>query len=475
MARGNVGRGAVPFGASNTITIAPGSTQIIPPIPTATTQYTVQPSQLSIRGMTSFGGGGLLPVVLQGGLSVQTMPDTGVARVYAWWPNEPAPLLSRAQPDGSVVPVRGGFPIKPSGLTRNNYCQNPSIEAGINGFVAATGAPTISQVTRTDIAAPNQALKAVIAGAGGCGVKPPHVTPFSNSFNFGFDLLISTAPTGTISVIVSYATSTGGSAGSSTFSMTTAQAIPYVGQFGRISGSVAAPSTAASVTTVEILVGGLPSSGYIELDHIMFSGQDTNTTYADGDAAGASWAGVAELSASVIAPITIIDDGECPLDQSIRYSIRSQSMIGGTVYSPTITLNSNGTTWATHPFFPTQPRRVVVKESDIDKVYPANQGIFTPIGANYPIAVSSGNRQASTGTWVWGVFSYAERDDWLINMLDTLQPILFRMPAAYGYGYGRWYSLGDVTEQSLGLGPLQDMRAFSAPFIEVAGPSAVTF
>jgi hypothetical protein len=78
-----------------------------------------------------------------------------------------------------------------------------------------------------------------------------------------------------------------------------------------------------------------------------------------------------------------------------------------------------------------------------------------------------------TGTMLWGVLSYAERDDWLNNLVADLSALYFRMPQQYGYGAGRWLSLGDLTEDPGGLGPQQDMRFLSAPFTEVDPPSVV--
>jgi hypothetical protein len=476
MAFGNLALGSGAIGAVRSLdSIIPPNIQPVPdPIPGATTQYTTRIPRVSILGMLSLGGGTAWPAYPTGGLSVMPMPSTGVVHGQAWWPDCVNPAVTRVHQDGSVHAVRGAFPLDASTQpTRRNYATNPSLEGGAaTGYVAGTGAPTLTITTRPDFTGPrNHVLKATIAAAGVDEVTIPQSCPIASQEPFGADVLLSATPTGAMTVTWGFADASGASAGTVSTTVAVADVLACVGQYHRISTLTAPPVTAVAVTTVKLAVAGMPAGGYFCLDRVAMPGPSTlDTTHGDGATLGGTWTGTPELSISLVSPVLVFDDGEAPLDQLITYRVSCMSVLGGTAEAPPIELDSDGTTWATHPSDPGHPRRLIVKDAAPSIVRPANEGVFQPIGRRNPVIVTSAARQGMTGTLVWGALSFDERDDW-DSLLADLQPMLFRMPAEYRYPSGGvWWSLGDSTEDPMGLGPQQDLRVFSAPFTEVDQP-----
>lgn len=475
MALGNLPVGSAAVGAGTSLdSIIPPNIQPVPdPIPGATTQYSVQTPKIPVLGMLSLGGGTFWPAYPTGGISVVPMPDTGVVHGQAWWPDCVNPTVVRVSDDGSVHAVRGAYPLDASTKpTRRNYCTNPSLEGGAaTGYVAGTGAPTLTVTTRPDFVGPrNHVLRATIAASGTDEITIPQSCPLAAIEAFGADLLISTTPTGPVTVTWAFADYTGASAGSVSTTVPVADVLAAVGQYHRVSTLTVPPATAASITTVKLAVAGLPAGGSFSIDRVIMPGPSSlDTTHGDGASLGGSWTGTAELSVSVLAPVLVFDDGEAPLDQPLVYQVACASVLGGTATASSVVLNSGGTTWVTHPRDPAHPRRLVVKDAAPALTRPANSGVFQPIGRPNPVIVSSAARQGMTGTLVWGAFSFDERDDW-DSLLQDLSPMLFRMPREYRYGDGVWWFLGDAVEDPSGLGPQQDMRVFSAPFTQVDPP-----
>jgi hypothetical protein len=118
-------------------------------------------------------GGYPPPAYPGGGVLAVAVPAQGTVRIRAWWPSATELHLVRIHPDGARSPVRGGDPLKIAEATRTNYATNPSVEAGLNGYVPADGNPTLSQLAAPNAPAGSMVLRATNPGAGSNGVTIP--------------------------------------------------------------------------------------------------------------------------------------------------------------------------------------------------------------------------------------------------------------------------------------------------------------
>jgi hypothetical protein len=462
--------------------ITPPTRQPVPPpVPGATKTYTTQTPRIPILGMLSYGGGTAWPAFPQGGISVEPRPETGTVHGWAWWPNCADPQIVRIHTDGTANPVRGAFPLPNPGATRTNWCTNPSVEAGLNGYVANQG--TLSTVARTDLGgAPNVlAIKDTVSSAGNPGVTVPHSLPpvtGSAAEHVGFDFSLSSLPSGGLAVTLAFADSSGASLGSVSAPVDAATVLAGVGAWATASVAVLVPAGAASVTTVKIIATGMPAGGYLILDRVMLAGEVPDTTYGDGDALGGAWAGVPELSTSLLAPVIEFDDGECPLDVLVSYVVACTEITGGTAQTPTVQLDSGDRSWATHPARPGTPVPVLPADAAPQLTYAQNGAQFRTLSQRNPIILKPLRRQGMAGSVNLIVQGWAERDVWLnpdTGILLDMQPLLMRFPQNYGYGFYVWWDIGDVVEDPNGLGPQQDVRLIQLPFTEVEAPEVIDF
>jgi hypothetical protein len=232
---------------------------------------------------------------------------------------------------------------------------------------------------------------------------------------------------------------------------------------------VTAPDGAATVGTIKVVANGLPANGWLDLDAILIEQGQTNGAYFDGDVLGGQWLGTPELSASVLAPIVELEDGECPLDVPVSYELYIPALTGGRMTSPLVTLDSQGKTWLTHPAQPAEPIVVDLRKTPV-LTRKVQQGIFQPIGRKFPVVKSAAQRQAPSGQIDFNALSWAERDK-LLQLFDDLSPVLVRAPGDHGM-QPMWLALGDLTEDPENRKGWQDARLLSAPFVEVDAPAA---
>src|SRR5689334_19553339 len=128
--------------------IPPGIQPVPPPIPAATSSYTYLTQNGAAAWATrSWAGAQATPVFPGGGISVAPLPDQGLVRIWAWWPDAANLQIVRIDQDGNRSPVRRAFPRVVSQKTRRNLCPNPSFEAGLNGYVQYDINTTFTQVT----------------------------------------------------------------------------------------------------------------------------------------------------------------------------------------------------------------------------------------------------------------------------------------------------------------------------------------
>jgi hypothetical protein len=417
---------------------------------------------------TGWAGGALPQSTLLGGLVVVPDEVAAVARVYLWWPFATALQLVRSTLSGGLYPVRGAYPVTVTQSTRTNYCLNPSARSGLNGYVQGTGAPTLSQVSRTDVA--DTAWRATIASAGTDEVTIPQSLPGGQAATIGIDVAFSARPTG-CTITVGWVNSAGVALTSSVITLTADQINMSVGQYARQTGVVTAPSGAAACSTVKLAAAGLPAGGWMSGSRCTMEQGTTDGAVLDGDALGGQWLGAPELSAAILAPVIEIDDGECPLDQLVSYTLYQPSLVGGgSAASPPITLPSNGLAWFTHPSDPGNPMQVSPTVTPTE-VYALARGSFAIIGRARPVVVSSSVRQAATGTITLDCPTFDARDA-LLDLLSDGQPVLLRTDAAFGYPDDMWLSLGDITADPGGRMAWQQTRILSAAYAVVDSPDA---
>ena len=461
-----------PFSGAQLDSITPPGQQIPPPVPDGTTSYTYsQMLGIAPYAAMSYGGFTAVPVWPGGGIVLVPDPARGVMVVHTWWPDAAGLLLSRITPDGTRTPVRGGYPATPVTPTRRNYCTNPTLEAGLNGYVPSDGTPALSTITGQA----GNALRATIAGAGALGVTVPHSLPVSAQATIGVDLRFSARPSA-VSISVAYAAAGGGALATQTINLTADQINNSVSQWARQAGTVTAPATAATVGSIKILASGMPAGGTMDLDAVTIERGATTGTPVDGEMLGAIWTGTRYLSVSVLAPIMIIDDGECPLDTNVVYEAYYPALVGGRVTSQQSMLPSQGRTWLTHPSNGHPPIAIDLR-SVPTLVHGIEQGVHYPLNDDsgevvYPVVVSAARRRAATGTLGFNAASAAEFAA-LMTQFRGGSPLLLRSPAEFNYAGGsQWVVLGELTEDREGRKAQSEAWLLSAPFYEVAAPDA---
>lgn len=454
-----------PWAAPEIPNTAPPGQQIPPPVPGGTTAFTyTTQAGAAPWALASWAGGSRVPVWPGGGIILVPDAEHGVMNVRVWWPDAAALLLIRITPDGVRTPVRGGYPVQPTTATRRNASTNPGLEAGLNGYVASDGSPTLTTIAGY---VGVNALRATVAGAGSLGVTIPHSLTVTPEATLGAALRFSARPT-SVTVSFAYTNASGGALTASSVVLTADQINNSVGQWSRQVVTATAPAGAATVGSIKLLAAGMPAGGSMDLDAVTIEQGRTDGSAFDGETLGGSWSGTRYLSASVLAPVLTVADGEVPLDTGVVYELYNPSVVGGRLTSQPSSLPSNNLTWLTSSTSPGSP--IVVQPSAPTPVreFGIDQGVFYAIGRARPIVVSAAQRKAATGTVSFGVLSTDERGA-LLALLADLAPVLLRTPAGYDPG-DMWIGLGALTVDPQGRLPWQETRLVSAPFVEVDPP-----
>lgn len=460
------------YGASILSSEMPPGQVLPPPIPGGSTVYYW--SNENGDYPWAFGGwAGARPQItlVAGGVIAVPHQDRGVVEVLAWWPDAPALQVLRVHPDGSRHPVRGGYGVLVGDPTRHNWAQNPSLEVGLNGYVPDAGSPTLSRVTETtvpDIPRGTYALRATIASAGFNGVTVPVGLTGPLPVSVAFDAHFVVRPTG-VRVVVSWADSGGGALATNTVNIPADAINTAVGQWGRLYATLV-PPVGAVTPTVKIIADGMGAGSAMDLDGIVVEQGVTSAEWFDGNSLGASWDGVVGLSASRLAPVIAIADGECPLDVPVAYIVTNPAITGGQVTSGTVALPAyRRWCWLTHPLGTANPIKVDLRSVPVLE-HGVDQGIFYPIMATRATVVSAPRREPSTQI-TFNASSFAERDA-LMDLFRDGQPVLLRAPAKYGYGEGTWWALGAITEDRETRLAHHDAMILTAPAVSVEPPPA---
>jgi hypothetical protein len=138
-----------------------------------------------------------------------------------------------------------------------------------------------------------------------------------------------------------------------------------------------------------------------------------------------------------------------------------------TVTSSSVTSPSGGQAWLTHPGHPQYAGTATVTPDGLSELRPARRGIFTPIGASLPIAVSD-VRGGSSGTLVVQTNSAADTTR-LRNMLADGAPLLLRQPLTWG-GDSWWVSIGDAGVDRFTQIATDNWRRWTLPYQRVDRP-----
>lgn len=458
---------------AGTILPAPNVGQLPPPIPGDTARF----SYTSVLGdypfaYGSWAGGAPQASYPGGGVLAYPQPDSGLVQLLAWWPAATALQLVRIAQDGTRLPVRGAYPISLSAAaTRRNYATNPSLEAGLNGYVPDAGNPTLTQLADAAAPAGSSVLRATVAGAGSNGVTIPTslTSPTAGQpVTVGWGMRTSARPT-SVTLSIGWTNSAGGALATTTAVLTTDQINASVTAFARQVLAVVPPAGAVT-PTVKIIAAGMPGGGMLDLDAITIENAATDGSYFDGRTLGGVWTGTTDLSASTLAPVQTVLDAECPLDEIVTYQVSFPGITGGRVVSDPIVLASKGRTWLTHPAQQANPLQIDLRRKPkLDR--PIQQGVFQPIGRRLKVVVSAATRQGYEGTIEFNTLSADDRTQ-LLGMFENGSPLLVRSPAEYHYD-PQWISLATISEDPEDRLAWQDAWLISAPFIEVEAPSAL--
>lgn len=460
------GYGATPW-AGGPVPAPPVGQQIPPPVAGGTRTY----SYVTSRGVDpwaagTWGGGGALALYPGGGIVVVPDPALGVMRLLVWWPDATGLQLLRTTGDGTVLPVRGGYPALP-GATRRNWSTNPSVTTDLTGWTAGTGAPTITRIPVDDTL---WAWRATIAGAGTCEVNIPRSVPSAQPITVAMDLRLSATPSA-LSVTATWADAGAVATAPSTATLSADDVVRSVDQFGRQLFGLTPPSNAVTLTGLRVTATGLPAGATMDGTRVRIAlGASSSGTYVDGTMLGGVWTGAPDLSTSVHATVVEVVDGECPLDEPVTYILANPAFSGGRMVSEPVVLDSLGLTWMTIISDPANPRTISVREVP-DLVRTIDRGVFKPLGRRTSVVVTGPTRRSASGTI--GINALSGEDyEWLVGALDDGLPFLIRTPAEYHFT-PRWLSLGDQTDSREGRLAYHDAWLISAPFEETDPPSAL--
>lgn len=417
----------------------------------------------------AYGGGGLVDRPASGGMAITPDPDMGQTRIQAWWTGAPYLRIVRRMPDGTGVPVRGGYPIAVAHLTRRNLCTNPSFETSTSGHLAGANTTLTRTVGTTLDGAAFGRLKATAAGAVNDTI--PALVPTDGPFGISFGLMLSAQPSGALTLTVAWQDSAGTTLAPSVATIASGSLAPFVGRWDRIPAQLLQAPYGAVQGALALSIAGMPINGTADLDVILIEPGGVSNGYFDGDYPYAQWNGTAELSTSAQAVPSEVYDREAPLDVPVRYELTAPDQPAFRVLSEEVTLASNGRSWLTHPQLNIPPWRVEPSAAP-EEAYGITRDVFQILGQALPIAVSAAARQAQTGTLKVPTENFGERDR-LKRMLADGQPILLRAPAEFGRGLGEWLSIDTVTITPPGYGAWEGTRTFTLPYAVCAPPATL--
>jgi hypothetical protein len=438
------------------------------PIPPPATVMAVHPG-LSAWSAGDWSGTTPTSEPVTGGVVAVPDPERGVMRLDVWWPDAPTLRLVRVTPDGVRTPVRGAHPLPILGPTRRNLCPNPSVETSLDGYLPSTGNPTLSRITRDDLSGTRLwAWRAQIAQAGDIEIRVPAELPAGKPVTVGVDLRLSTRPSN-VRVAVGWVDGAGLPLTPPATMLDTNEVNESVVRFARHVLHPVAPAGAVAARWITITASGMPEHATMDGDQITVEQGYTDGSYLDGAGPGGTWHGHPDTSTSSAAAVLTVDDAECPLDVAVTYALYPHHGMAGAIQTPMVHLPSLGLTWLTHPARPREPllARPTVTPTLVRGI---EQATFPVLGRANPIVVSAAHRRSPTGELALDI---ATRDEYLAlsARLTDGSPLLLRAPADYGYGYGWWIAIGEVTEDPNDRPVWNPARTITLPFTVVDPPA----
>jgi hypothetical protein len=399
---------------------------------------------------------------------------------------------------------------------RQNLVKNPSFEVGVSDWI-----PTNATVTRVSGTTPAEVqsggyLGHVVNGGGGAGIHT-ELIPVTANTDYTFSFYTKALPGVRYLAGIQWFAAGGGYVSEAHPSVSTAD-----GLWNRASVTARVPS---GVTQAFVEIRVISTGAWIDVDAVLFEAYPNLYTYFDGSVPGASWAGTPHASISEMTqPIIIVysedayayvrmttayegydhaqiwrfdgdkppvrirnvmksdgtifppvEDHEAPLDQQICYAVTAWNDPDPEPLPPVAPLvcttidAADEDVWFKNIGFPTLNQKVPCTLRIDERQYAANIGVFRPIGARYPVAISD-VRTSWTGDVEWVTYTFDQFQDWEA-LFAPGNVLLLQTAAAYGrineYVMVEGVSVGPVDRTATN----QPARTWAASVITVASPT----
>lgn len=164
-------------------------------------------------------------------------------------------------------------------------------------------------------------------------------------------------------------------------------------------------------------------------------------------------------------------DYEAPFGAAVTYEATAGAAV---VVSGAVTLDVQ-TVWLVHPGVPEISVQLLSDNvralSFATRARPTSRSVFTPLGRTYPLVVTSGARQAPQTELVVRSLTL-EQLDALVQILADESVLLLNVPPSLRWGIDHEYiSVGDLTENRLGLWGSHEARDVVLPYLVVDRPA----
>lgn len=425
--------------------------------------------------LTRFSLGGRQGVTApQGGVVAIPNTDSGSTVLNLWWAYAAQVNVTRVDAATGVrTPVRGASPWSITGAaTRRNSAANPTAASDLTGWEAGSNTTLARLTSLATSPSPrvSTAVRATVSSGTQANVTFPLDATSTATTTYGMWVTGPTAPAG-LDISVQWYDVNGSSAGI-TYSPVDATARSQVASgWSWCQATISQSPIGAVFGIIGLRATGLAASQYLDITGRLWENGTSLGPYFDGSFPGGNWIGTSGKSASTLAPIQIVTDGEAPLDREVVYEVSSPLIPGYAARSTSVTLAARGRSWITHPAAPGFPIRSEVLGPFGAITRAITQGIYYPLDSTdgLPIIKTQARRQGRKGSIKILCTSHGERDRFVDTFADG-SPVYLRAPASYGYGYGMWLSLGDLTEDQAAYFSESRFRTLSADWTEVAAP-----
>jgi hypothetical protein len=217
----------------------------------------------------------------------------------------------------------------------------------------------------------------------------------------------------------------------------------------------------------------LPPRVLVSIDFTSLTPDPTEATVMRNDPDGRQRAVRLAEPAALAAGLWQGYDYESPFGQAVTYEATSVTPAGA-VTSSSVTLNVT-VPWLRHPGIPTLsvpvPTDSFRKDSLASRARATSRAVFTPLGRETPIVVTSGVRSTPQTDMTLRTDTDAERDA-LWALLATEAVVLLDIPPGLSWGVTHEFiSVGDVVESRVADWGSHASRWFSLPYLVVDRPA----